>query len=67
MVTVWLSDQIWMAEIKREGDTTDNPNFKYHTKKKGKKRKEKKQSKFKPKIRTRKPTHNTDEHFRFEF
>jgi hypothetical protein len=39
MVTVWLSDQIWMAEIKREGDTTDNPNFKYHTKKKGKKRK----------------------------
>jgi hypothetical protein len=33
MVTVWLSDQIWMAEIKREGDTTDNP------KKKGKKRK----------------------------
>jgi hypothetical protein len=39
MVTVWLSDQIWMAEIKREGDTTDNPNSKYHTKKKGKKRK----------------------------
>jgi hypothetical protein len=37
-------------------------NIHYPEKEKGKK-----QSKFKPKIRTRKPTHNNDEHFRFEF